>query len=164
MALAATGKISEAEAELKTFVAAEEATPPDAPYGSQNTARAVLKIAEHFLASRIARAKGDKKGAIEFLRKAVEAEDALAYDEPPGWYHPMSRESLGGALMLDGQHSEAEKVFREDLARNRRNGRSLFGLAESLKAQGKRREAELVRREFERAWKNADTSLRIEDL
>ncbi len=164
MAFAATGKIKEAEAELKTFVAAEEATPPDATYGSQNTARGVLKIAEHFLNARIARAKNDKKGAIEFLRKAVEAEDALAYDEPPGWYHPLSRESLGGALVLDAQYGEAEKVFREDLARNRRNGRSLFGLMESLKAQGKRREAELVRREFERAWKNADTPLRIEDL
>ncbi|HEY0378079.1 MAG TPA: hypothetical protein VGC87_14270 [Pyrinomonadaceae bacterium] len=66
--------------------------------------------------------------------------------------------------MLDAQYAEAEKVFREDLSHNRRNGRSLFGLMESLKAQGKAREAELVRREFERAWKNADTRLRIEDL
>jgi hypothetical protein len=66
--------------------------------------------------------------------------------------------------MLDGQHAEAEAVFREDLRRNRRNGRSLFGLAESLKAQGKARESELVRREFERAWKNADTQLKVYDL
>ncbi len=164
MALAATGRTQEAEAEQKAFLAFAQAIPPETSYGSQNTARAVLKIAENFLNARLARAKNDKKGAIEFLRKAVEAEDALAYDEPPGWYHPMSRESLGGALMLDGQYAEAEKVFREDLLHNRRNGRSLFGLAESLKAQGKQREAELVRREFERAWKNADTRLRIEDL
>ena len=164
MALSATGKTQEAEAELKTLVAFSQAIPADATYGPQNNARSVLKIAEHFLGARLARAKNDKKGAIELLRRAVEAEDALAYDEPPGWYHPMSRESLGGALMLDGQHAEAEKVFREDLRRNRRNGRSLFGLAESLKAQGKTREAELVRREFERAWKNADAPLKIEDL
>jgi tetratricopeptide (TPR) repeat protein len=164
VALAGTGKTNEAEAERKTFLSLVQGIPPDTPYGSQNTAGGVLKIAEHFLSARIARAKGDKKGAIEFLRKAVEAEDALAYDEPPGWYHPMTRESLGGALMLDGQYAEAERVFREDLLHNRRNGRSLFGLTESLKAQGKTREAELVRREFERAWKNADTRLRIEDL
>jgi tetratricopeptide (TPR) repeat protein len=164
MALAATGKMNEAEAELKILVAAAQALSPDMTYGSQNNARAVLKIAEYFLNSRIARAKNDRRGAIEFLRKAVEAEDALAYDEPPGWYHPLSRESLGGTLMLDKQYAEAEQVFREDLRRNRRNGRSLFGLMESLKAQGKVREAELVRREFERAWKNADTQLRIEDL
>ena len=66
--------------------------------------------------------------------------------------------------MLDKQYAEAEAVFREDLRRNRRNGRSLFGLTESLKAQGKTREAELVRREFERAWKNADTQLKVSDL
>ncbi len=163
MAHAANKRPAEAEASLKTLIAKTQAISPDAGYG-QNTARSVLKIAEHFLNSRIARARGDHKGAIEFLRQAVEAEDALLYDEPPGWYHPLSRESLGGALMLDGRHAEAEAVFREDLRRNRRNGRSLYGLAESLKAQGKTREAELVRREFERAWKNADTQLRIEDL
>ncbi len=164
MALAATGKMPEAEAELKILVNAAQALPPDMTYGSQNNARAVLKIAEYFLNSRLARAKNDRKSAIEFLRKAVEAEDALAYDEPPGWYHPLSRESLGGVLMLDKQYAEAEQVFREDLRRNRRNGRSLFGLAESLKAQGKQHEADLVRREFERAWKNADIKLGVEDL
>jgi tetratricopeptide (TPR) repeat protein len=164
MALAATNKTAEAERELKVLVAALQMIPPERSYGSQNTARSVLKIAEHFLSARIARARGDRKGAIEFLRQAVVAEDALAYDEPPGWYHPLSRESLGGALMLDRQYAEAEQVFREDLRRNRRNGRSLFGLMESLKAQGRQYEAELVRREFERAWKNADTQLRIEDL
>lgn len=163
MAYAGTGKTAEAETELQTLLAATEALPADADYG-QNNARAVLKIAEHFLRARLASAKGDRKGAIESLRRAVESEDALLYDEPPGWYHPLSRESLGGALLLDGQTAEAERVFREDLRRNRRNGRSLFGLAESLKAQGRTREAELVRREFERAWKDADTRLRVEDL
>ena len=163
MALAGTNKRADAEAEMKLFTTAVAAVPAGTSYG-QNDAHAVFKIAEHFLNSRMASSKGDRKAAVEHLRKAVEAEDALLYDEPAGWYHPLSRESLGGALMLDGQHAEAEKVFREDLRRNRRNGRSLFGLAESLKAQGRAREAELVRREFERAWKNADTRLRVEDL
>ena len=163
MALASTGKAGEAEAALKTFLAKSAAIPADAGYG-QNTARAVLKIGEHFLGARLASAHGDRRRAIAELRAAVAAEDALAYDEPPGWYHPLSREALGGALLLDRQPAEAEAVFREDLRRNRRNGRSLFGLAESLKAQGKTREAELVTREFERAWKQADTRLRVEDL
>ena len=164
MAFAATNKGQQAEAEMKIFTDAVAAIPPETPYGSQNTAGPVLKIARSFLAARLAAARGDRKSAVEFLRQAAAAEDALAYDEPPGWYHPLSRESLGGALLLDGRHAEAEQVFREDLARNRRNGRSLFGLAESLKAQGKAREAELVRREFERAWKNADTPLKVSDL
>ena len=163
MALAGTGKTAEAESAFKTFQSKAAALPPETGYG-QNTTGAVFKIAEHFLNARLAAARGDRKAAVGFLRQAVAAEDALAYDEPPGWYHPLSRESLGGALLLDGQHAEAEAVFREDLRRNRRNGRSLFGLAESLKAQGKAREAELVGREFGRAWKSADTRLTIADL
>jgi tetratricopeptide (TPR) repeat protein len=163
MALASTGKRAEAEAALKTYLAKSGAVPAETGYG-QNTARAVFKIGEHFLNARLAAARGDRRTAVSELRAAVAAEDALAYDEPPGWYHPLSRESLGGALLLDKQYAEAERVFREDLRRNRRNGRSLFGLAESLKAQGREREAELVGREFDRAWKKADTRLRIEDL
>ncbi|HEX7315155.1 MAG TPA: tetratricopeptide repeat protein [Pyrinomonadaceae bacterium] len=163
MALAGTGKTSEAEAALKTFQTKSAAIPSERGYG-QNTTGAVFKIAEHFLNARLASARGDRKAVINFLKQAVAAEDALAYDEPPGWYHPLSRESLGGALMLDKQYAEAEAVFREDLRRNRRNGRSLFGLAESLRARGKTREAELVGREFERAWKDADTRLTVADL
>jgi tetratricopeptide (TPR) repeat protein len=163
MALVGTGKTAEAEAALKTFNAKVAAIAPETGYG-QNTARAVLKIGEHFLNARLAEARGDRKAAINFLRQAVAAEDALAYDEPPGWYHPLSREALGGALMRDKQYAEAESVFREDLRRNRRNGRSLYGLAESLKARGQEREAELVGREFESAWKKADTRLTITDL
>ena len=163
MALAGTGKTAEAAAALKSFQTKSAAIPAETGYG-QNTTGAVFRIAEHFLNARLAAARGDRKAAVNLLRQAVAAEDALAYDEPPGWYHPLSRESLGGALLLDKQYAEAEAVFREDLRRNRRNGRSLFGLAESLRAQGKAREAELVGREFERAWKDADTRLKLEDL
>jgi hypothetical protein len=90
-------------------------------------------------------------------------EDALAYDEPPAWFLPV-RESLGGALLRSGDSAAAEKVFRADLEKNVRNGRSLFGLMESLKAQGKKEASRSVQREFESAWKNADTQLRVEDL
>jgi TolA-binding protein len=74
------------------------------------------------------------------------------------------RESLGGALLRAGQAAEAEAVFRENLKRYPRHGRSLFGLMESLKAQKKTTDAELVRREFEEAWKQSHVRLRIEDL
>lgn len=163
MAHAATGRMADAQADLDELKAATSAIAPEAGYG-QNTARSVLAIADHFLRSRIAWAKGDRKTAIDHLRRAVEAEDALAYDEPPGWYHPLSREALGGALLLDGKSEEAAAVLREDLRRNRANARSLFGLLKALEAQGKAHEAGLVRRQFERAWKNADTTLTVESL
>ena len=96
------------------------------------------------------------------LKRAVSAQDALAYDEPPAWYYPV-RESLGAALLANGRGAEAEAVFREDLKRNARNGRSLFGLMESLKAQKKTTDAEWVRKQFEEAWKGAP-ALRVDDL
>lgn len=55
-------------------------------------------------------------------------------------------------------------MFRDDLRKNRRNGRSLFGLTACLKAQKKGAEARWVQAEFERAWKQADAQLRIEDF
>lgn len=48
-------------------------------------------------------------------------------------------------VMRNGQAAEVEVVFWEDLRRNRRSGRSLFGLMESLKAQKKTMDAEWVR-------------------
>ncbi|HYO99585.1 MAG TPA: hypothetical protein VER76_05305 [Pyrinomonadaceae bacterium] len=163
LAFAATGKAENAEAERKIFDAAIKALRPEAKFGA-NAGRDVLKVAAHILGARIAAARGDRKLAVELFRQAVAAEDALSYNEPPDWYYPPTRESLGGALFAGGEYAEAERIFRADLERNRRNGRSLFGLAESLKAQGKTHEAALVRAEFERAWKKADVPLKIEDL
>ncbi|MCI0339397.1 MAG: hypothetical protein L0226_17635 [Acidobacteria bacterium] len=162
VAFAGKGRIPEAESEKQTFVQISKNMPGETPFGL-NTAVGVLKIAENVLEARLAAAKGDRRAAIDFWRKAVAAHDGLNYDEPPGWYYPV-RESLGAALLLNGEAVEAEKVFRRDLEENPRNGRSLFGLAESLKKQGKTREARTAQREFEIAWEKADTKLRIEDL
>jgi tetratricopeptide (TPR) repeat protein len=163
LAHAATGKTAEAEQEQKIFEAAVKALPERARFGA-NAGRDVLRVAGYILAARLAAARGERKLAIELFRQAVAVEDSLAYSEPPDWYYPPSRESLGGALLAGGEYAEAEQVFRADLERNRRNGRSLFGLAESLKAQGNTHAAALVRQEFERAWKNADAPLKAGDL
>jgi tetratricopeptide (TPR) repeat protein len=162
-AYAATGDVQNAETERKAFASAEKAAPADALFSATNKSGPVLRLAATVLEARIAVAKGEKKQAIAHWRKAIAAQDALAYDEPPAWYYPV-RESLGGALLLDGQYGEAEKVFREDLKRNPRNGRSLFGLLEALKAQKRMADAEWVQKAFATAWQNADSQLRVEDL
>jgi tetratricopeptide (TPR) repeat protein len=162
MAYASTGKVDNAEKERDLADKAAKTLPADRTYGF-NKAIDVLNVAHNVTSARIAMAKNDKRAAIAFLRKAVELEDALNYDEPEDWYIPV-RESLGAALILNGEHPEAEKVFRAELEKHRRNGRALFGLMESLKGQGKTHDAVFVQREFEAAWKNADTKLRIEDL
>ena len=61
--------------------------------------------------------------------------------------------------MRAGEYAEAEAVFRKEIDKNPRNGRALFGLAAALDMQNKKTSAELVRQEFEAAWKNADTKL-----
>ncbi|HEX4438897.1 MAG TPA: hypothetical protein VH854_02435, partial [Thermoanaerobaculia bacterium] len=81
----------------------------------------------------------------------------------PAWYYP-TRETLGGALLRDGQAAEADSVFRDDLAKHPRNPRSLYGLTRSLEAQKKDADAAWTRAQFETAWKDADTKLRLEDL
>jgi len=162
MASAATGKLEPAEKERQAFLTVREAVPADATW-DLNSASHVLNIAQHVLEARLALAKGDRKAAVELLRKAAELEDTLNYAEPPGWYLPV-RETLGGLLMASGDYAEAEGVFRADLAKNPRSGRSLFGLQESLKGQGQSYAAQLIQQEVQAAWKNADTSLRVEDL
>ncbi len=151
-----------AEAELKTFLKVVGTIPPDAGIGN-SAAADVLKIAEHVLSGKIAYIRGDKKGAIALLNKAVEAEGAVIYNEPPDWDLP-AREALGGMLLLNGDAVEAEKVFRAELVKHAGNGRALFGLAESLRRQNKSAEAQSTQMEFEKAWETADTKLRVEDL
>lgn len=125
-----------------------------------NPARSVLAIGQAELAARIARAKGDAAGEIAALRRAVEADEKLGYMEPPEWHYPI-REALGAALLRSGKAAEAEAVFRRDLESHPRNGRSLFGLIEALKAQGNTEAARLVESEFAAAWGQGATRLEI---
>jgi tetratricopeptide (TPR) repeat protein len=162
MGYAWAGKPADAEAARTIFIDRAKTVPPDTQI-DLNRASDVLKVADHVLSARIAHAKGDRKNAIDLLRKAVESEDTLAYSEPPSWFLP-TRETLGGLLILYGDHVEAEKTFRADLRRNPRNGRSLFGLVKSLEGQGKKYAAGLAQKEFELAWRHAEIQLKVEDL
>ena len=165
MALAGKGKISEAEAEYKIVADAEAATPPDAIFQMpiNNKTKDILKIAENVLGAQIALAKKDTATAATMLRQAVAVQDILKYDEPQDWFYPV-RESLGGVLLMTGDAKGAEQVFREDLTKNLRNPRSLFGLHESLKAQEKNTDAWFVEQEFHKAWKGGAAELKVEDL
>jgi TolA-binding protein len=95
---------------------------------------------------------------IAELEAAVEIQDGLGYMEPPSWFYPV-RHNLGAALLEAGQAAEAEAVYREDLKQYPNNGWSLFGLAESLRAQDKTAEADKMQQQFELAWQYADVTL-----
>jgi pimeloyl-ACP methyl ester carboxylesterase/tetratricopeptide (TPR) repeat protein len=155
-------QLAQADAELSALQAEAKTIPADAPLGN-NVAVNVLKVADLTLAGKIAFARGDKQAAFALLDKAVAAEDATSYNEPVDWDLPV-REFLGGALLASGDYAAAEKVFRAEIEKRPRNGRALFGLAESLKRQGKNSSAQMVQREFETAWQTADTKLSVSAL
>jgi tetratricopeptide (TPR) repeat protein len=117
-----------------------------------------LRIADRIVGGELAAHAGHAADAIRLLREAVALEDGLAYNEPPVWHQP-TRQVLGAVLLESGRPAEAEAVYREDLARFRENGWSLFGLWKSLEAQGRADEAALVRARFDKAWARADVTL-----
>ena len=163
MALAGTGKLSEAEAEYKIVSEAEQNTPPDMVFAMpiNNKAKDIMKISEDVLGAKIAMARKDNVQAISLLTAAVAIQDTLKYGEPPDWFFPV-RESLGGALLINRDAAGAEKVFRADLDRNPRNPRSLFGLQQALKAQDRNYDAGFVESEFRDSWKGGE--VKVEDL
>jgi len=161
-AYVATNQLENAVSEWAALDAIAKAVPADTPWGN-NTAGAVLQVAELTLEGKLAFARGARQAAFDLLNKAAAAEDALYYNEPLDWDLPV-REVLGSLLLTSGDDAAAEKVFREDLRHHRGNGRALFGLAESLKRQGNTRAAQQATKEFQQAWKDADVKLLLLDL
>ncbi len=156
MAFAATGRLDEAKAELalQNQIGAEPALA--ALQLPAAAASSLVALASEVLAAEISLREGDSAHALEGLEKARRLEHELNYTEPPAWYLPV-RQLQGSALLALGKPIEAEAAFREDLVAQPENGWSLFGLAESLHAQGKL-DGE-VRGRFASAWSAADVSL-----
>ena len=157
-ALAATGDLEGAEAELAALRAAAE-DPSLADLRLEfNRAQDVLSVGVHVLAGRIAAGRGNLDRAVTELREAARREDALLYGEPPEWTVPV-RHELGEVLLAADRPAEAEAAFRADLERFPANGWSLKGLELALRAQGRDEEADRVAREFEDAWAHADVPI-----
>lgn len=128
---------------------------------ANNPASKVLDLAETLLDAALAQAQIRDAESIAYLKKAVSLQDELFYDEPPAWPVPV-RQLLGFALLRQKEFAEAEKTFQTTLKSLQRNGRSLFGLFQSLKGQGKKIEAYWVEREMKAALKHASGSIKVE--
>lgn len=157
VAYAALGKISEAQHEQQAFLAAQKLIPPEGMMAN-NSNVAIAAIAERMLAGEIAIAAGRIEEGVAALRAGIVLEDALRYDEPPGWLIPL-RHPLGAALLKHGRAVEAEQVYREDLKKWPENGWSLFGLARALESQGRTAEATPIRRRWEKLWAGAEVTI-----
>ncbi len=159
MAFAAKGQADSAEREQIRFEAERKLTDRNLQWDT-NKLGDVLDLSSVVLSARLSASPAE---AVAKWKQAVSFQDALVYNEPPAWFYPV-RESLGAALLRSGDAAGAEAIFREGLQRSPNNGRMLFGLVESLKAQKKTDAAAWLQRQFEAAWKGSDLKLRIEDL
>lgn len=151
VAFAARGRWAEARAALDTVQAAYRVMP-------EGDNRLSLAIAGHSLRAEIALRQGLAADAVREFQAAADIEDGMVYTEPPTWFYPV-RHSLGKALLAAGRPAEAEQAYREDLKRFPDNGWSLFGLAQSLEAQGRRAAAAEARQQFAQAWRVGDVRL-----
>ncbi|MEM6462231.1 MAG: tetratricopeptide repeat protein [Pseudomonadota bacterium] len=163
VAHAALADVESAEKERTAFLQAK-AKVPESRLLHNNTCQDLLAIAEEMLNGEIEYRKGHFDTAFEHLRRSVELDDALPYDEPWGWIQP-ARHALGALLFEQGRFEEAEEVYREDLGLcgtlsratiHPDNVWSLRGLYDCLARKGETAEARLIKQRFDLAAARAD--------
>jgi tetratricopeptide (TPR) repeat protein len=158
LAQVAHGRRDEAARELAELRTVLSSVPADRSLAAFFKMADMVRLAAETLAGEIEARGGNVDAAVKHLAEAVRLQDSHWFTEPPPWYYPV-RQSLGAALLQAGRAAEAEAVYREDLRWNPENGWSLFGLAQSLRAQGKTADAAAVDARFRRAWARADVQL-----
>ena len=150
------GDLASAETDASQFDAAARAVPAAATIGFSPAAPA-LDVARHMLAGEFLFRSGKRAEGLVSLRKAVELEDDLRYDEPSSRMTPV-RHALGALLLEHGDIKEAMAVYREDLARHADNGWSLHGLAEAMRQAGDPAAA-ATEAAYRHAFRHADVAI-----
>ncbi|MER5436016.1 hypothetical protein [Streptomyces sp. NPDC002588] len=167
VALSATGRVPEAEAERESFRAAADRVQSTRMLFN-NTCEDILAIASAMLDGELEYRKGHYDLAFAALERSIALDDALPYDEPWGWMQP-TRHAYGALLLEQGRIAEAEAVYRADLglddtlprpSQHPGNVWSLHGLHECLVRQGKDAEALLVAHQLKFAAALADVPVR----
>lgn len=160
MRQARTGEVAKAQVSLEALrrLAADERVQALTIW-EVNTVPGILAVAEPLLHGEILAAQGDLEAAIDALYRAVAAEDALQYQEPPDWPFPV-RHDLGALLLRAGRAAEAEQAYREDLFHWPENGYALQGLRSALRAQDRHDAARDLGPRIDKAWEHADAGVR----
>ncbi|MGC9405828.1 hypothetical protein [Streptomyces sp. DZ1-3] len=163
VALSATGRTAEAEAERVLFRDAV-ARVPDTRMLFNNTCADILAIASAMLDGELEYRKGDYAAAFAALERSIALDDALPYDEPWGWMQP-TRHAYGALLLEQGRVAEAEAVYRADLGlddtlprplQHPGNVWALHGLHECLVRLDRPGEARIAARQLRLATALAD--------
>ncbi|MBQ4823044.1 hypothetical protein J4729_00520 [Leisingera sp. HS039] len=166
IAFAATGRVSQAEAEEQLFRAAKSRV-PETRLLHNNRVVDLLEIASEMLRGEIEYRKENYDTAFAHLRRSAELDDNLPYDEPWGWMQP-SRHALGALLFEQGRSGEAEAVYRADLGLDGTLPRasvhpdniwSLKGLHDCLKARGETVEIRHIKQKLDMALARADQAV-----
>lgn len=157
IACAAKKDFASARREQDEFRRAKDALPEE-HLAITDLAHTILDVSDYFIEGEIALQEGDWNRAAEFLEKGAVVEDSLSYGEPPQWLQPI-RHTLGAVYLSSRRYPDAERVYREDLAKWPDNGWSLYGLSRALELQGKNEQADEVSRQYQRAWARADAPI-----
>ncbi|KAL2138583.1 hypothetical protein VTI28DRAFT_6528 [Corynascus sepedonium] len=163
VAFANTNKIEEADRHRDLFREAFKAVPPSRTLFN-NTCRNILGIAAAMLDGELEYRRGNIEIGFRHLRRAIELDDSLPYDEPWGWMQP-TRHAYGALLLEQGRIEEALAVYVADLGfddtlpraqQHRNNVWALHGLHECLVRLGRENEARIVRPQLQLALAVAD--------
>ncbi len=166
IAYAATGRPKQAREQRALFATATANVPPSRTVFN-NTCQDILKVAEAMLDGEIDYRAGSYKNAFAHLRRAVEIDDGLPYDEPWGWMQP-ARHALGALLLEQGHVADAEAVYRADLGlddtlarpcQHPANVWSLHGYHECLTRLGKHEQAGIIAQQLKIAAAYADVPI-----
>jgi tetratricopeptide (TPR) repeat protein len=166
VAHAAKGQLAQAHAEREAFATAY-ARIPDTRYLFNNTSRDILAVGEAMLDGEIAYREGRFDEAFTSLRRAIELDDALPYDEPWGWMQP-TRHAYGALLLEQGHLEQAAAVYAADLGLDATLSRScqhpgnvwsLHGYHECLRKLGRDAEAIIIGRQLELVKARADVPI-----
>ncbi|MDE0524587.1 MAG: hypothetical protein OXH79_21820 [Boseongicola sp.] len=166
VANAVIGDVEAAEREAAAFEKALGLV-PGSRYVFNNSCRDILAVAREMMHGEIAYRTGDLETAFKRLRRSVDLDDSLAYDEPWGWMQP-TRHALGALLLEQGRVDEAAAVYRADLGYDATLSRacqhpdnvwSLHGYLECLESLGRADEAAIVRPRLAIAMARADVPI-----
>lgn len=166
VALAATNRVDEAEREADLFETAFKRV-PDTRFVFNNRCLDILAIAAEMLSGELQYRKGNVDAAFSHLRRSIELDDGLPYDEPWGWMQP-TRHAYGALLLEQGRLEEAEAEYRADLGldgelprayQHPNNVWSLHGYHECLVRLGKDELAEVIKPRLNLALARADVPI-----
>ncbi len=141
---------------------------PDSRYIFNNTCRDILAVAREMMLGEVEYRKGNFETAFAHLRKSVELDDNLPYDEPWGWMQP-TRHALGALLLEQGHVEESASVYRADLGLDNTLARacqhpdnvwSLMGYHDCLKRLGREEEATIIGQRLALAKARTDTAVK----